>query len=121
MSDYRLGSIELFPTREEAIRQRDIARAELEAATQQVKILQEQLGSESRPRLRITVELEIHASGPGGRRWHTHIQAQTDLAGPMNVVDSAYFPDIHNAVHYAWSVLNRLQYEFNGPHAKENA
>ena len=71
-------------------------------------------------RLFITVELEIAGSGPGAiRRWNTRIQARTNPAEPMNVDDSSYFPDIHNAVHYAWKVLNRLQYEFQGPHLDE--
>jgi hypothetical protein len=97
------------------VRERDDIRAELEAANRHIKLLQQQQEEEhNRRRLRVIVELEITG------RWHTLIQARTDPGEPPDVDDSSYFPDIHNAVHHAWSVLNRLQYQFKGPHAKED-
>jgi hypothetical protein len=96
------------------VRERDHLRAELEAANMHVKLLQQQEEEHNRRRLRVIVELE-----PTGD-WHTLIQSRTDPSEPPDVDDSSYYPDIHKAVHHAWSVLNRLQYQFKGPHAKEN-
>jgi hypothetical protein len=98
---------------------RDKLMAELEAANQHVKILQEQREAEcNRRRLRITVETH-NPGGIGLPSWHTLIQARTDPAEPPDVDDSSYHPDIHQAVHHAWTILNRLQGYFKDPYAKE--
>jgi hypothetical protein len=67
-----------------------------------------------------TVRLTVIVSGCQETGWRVEIQAQTNPSEPPDIDDSSYFPDIHNAIHHAWSVLNRLQYQFKGPHAKEN-